>query len=320
MTHRHEDELTLSTKLLRGLLGGTANAISMIFTNPLDVLKIRFQTSEGTTTATRLRTQSTLQKAISIVRIEGIFGLYKGLTISMLRELTFSSGRVGLYEPCKALLTPKGQHEIGGVRKIFAGLLSGAISAAICNPTDVVKIRFQGDPAPLGQPRRYPSVRNAFVTIWKNEGLRSGLYKGVVTTTARSAVLSATQLASYDIFKHNIFLKCFPSVFSSDGFLLHFCASFCAGVMTTLASNPLDIARTRIMNEQATIIYVDGKLISRTQYSSNPLVTMFIIVKKEGPMALYKGFVPSYVRLGTCTVIFFIIYEQLRRMVGIKGI
>jgi len=305
MSYGHkEEELTLSTKLLRGLLGGTANSISMIFTNPLDVLKIRFQTNESTTT-TRLRTQSTFQKAISILHEEGIFGLYKGLSISMLRELTFSSGRVGLYEPWKAVLTPTGQHEIGGVRKILAGLLSGAIAAAICNPTDVVKIRFQGDTAPRGQPRRYPSVRNAFVTIWKNEGFSGGLYKGVATTTARSAVLSATQLASYDIFKHNIFLKYFPSVFSSDGFLLHFCASFCAGVMTTLASNPLDIARTRIMNEKVAKIPIDGKLKIHTQYSSNPLVTMFIIVKKEGPMALYKGFVPSYVRLGTCTVIFF---------------
>jgi len=139
-----DEDIGISKKLLRGVLGGTANAISMLFTNPLDVLKIRFQTSENST-STRLRTQSTLHKAMAIVRAEGLLSLYKGITISVIRELTFSSGRVGLYEPCKAILTPQGQSDIGGFRKLIAGLLSGAISAAICNPTDVVKIRFQVD-------------------------------------------------------------------------------------------------------------------------------------------------------------------------------
>jgi len=248
MSRRSEDDIGLFTKILRGGTGGLANAISMLFTNPLDVLKIRFQTSE--TAAIRLRNQSMWDKAVSIVRAEGLRGLWKGISISVLRELTFSSGRVGLYEPCKSLLTPSGQDDISGIRKLLAGLLSGASSAAICNPTDVIKIRFQGDPSPAGQPRRYSSLRSAFVTIWRNEGLRNGLYKGVFTTTARSAVLSATQLASYDTFKHNIFLKYFPHIFTSDGFPLHFCSSIVAGIMTTLTSNPLDIARTRIMNEK----------------------------------------------------------------------
>ena len=86
------NEVTATTIFLRGVLGGVANATTMLFSNPLDVLKIRFQLSnEGLQTA--LRNESTWNKAKTIARAEGFYGLYKGLSISMLRELTFSSGK-----------------------------------------------------------------------------------------------------------------------------------------------------------------------------------------------------------------------------------
>jgi len=43
-------------------------------------------------------------------------------------------------------------------------------------------------------------------------------------------------------------------------------------------------------------------------------------VKSEGPLALYKGFIPNWMRLGPHTVITFFIFEQLRKLVGIQPI
>jgi len=43
--------------------------------------------------------------AIKIVKDEGIRVLYKGLPISAIRELTFSSTRMGLYEPIRHYLS-----------------------------------------------------------------------------------------------------------------------------------------------------------------------------------------------------------------------
>lgn len=39
---------------------------------------------------------------------------------------------------------------------------------------------------------------------------------------------------------------------------------------------------------------------------------------KEGPTAFYKGFVPSFLRLGSWNVVMFVSFEQLKRvmMVG----
>lgn len=37
-------------------------------------------------------------------------------------------------------------------------------------------------------------------------------------------------------------------------------------------------------------------------------------VKTEGFMALYKGFIPTWVRLGPWNIIFFMTYEQMKKM------
>lgn len=36
-------------------------------------------------------------------------------------------------------------------------------------------------------------------------------------------------------------------------------------------------------------------------------------VRNEGPRALYKGFIPTWVRMGPWNIIFFITYEQLKQ-------
>lgn len=40
---------------------------------------------------------------------------------------------------------------------------------------------------------------------------------------------------------------------------------------------------------------------------------LFQTVRNEGFRALYKGFVPTWVRMGPWNIIFFITYEQLKQ-------
>ena len=43
------------------------------------------------------------------------------------------------------------------------------------------------------------------------------------------------------------------------------------------------------------------------------------VVRNEGPLALYKGFVPGWLRLGPWQLVFWVSYEQLRIATGIGG-
>ena len=192
--------------------------------------------------------------------------------------------------------------------KVIAGLTAGAIAAAMFNPTDILKIRFQADQAGKGQAPRYKSLMDAVVKIIKNEGLFGGLYKGVGTTMIRAALLTSSQLASYDHSKHSLIRY----LHFSDNLFTHFIASFIAGLVTTLVTNPVDVVRTRIMNEK---VIVGQKRVYR-----DPFTTFYKILTNEGLKGLYKGFLPSYLRMGACTVMVFVILEKLRTLCGISTI
>ncbi len=66
-------------------------------------------------------------------------GVYKGIEASCFREATYSTLRLGLYEPIKRGL---GKNQDGAIWKKFAaGALSGIIGSAISNPADLLKTR-----------------------------------------------------------------------------------------------------------------------------------------------------------------------------------
>ena len=86
-----------------------------------------------------------------------------------------------------------------------------------------------------------------------------------------------------------------------------FCsASMVSGVVTSFNSMPFDIAKTRIQN-----LKLEGKV-------PNVLSVILEIARKEGIKALWKGFWPSYCRIGPHSVLTFIVNEELNKFYRIK--
>ena len=74
--------------------------------------------------------------------------------------------RIGLYEPVKQFCV--GKDHVGPISifyRIAAALTTGAIGITIANPTDVVKIRFQGEGKKPEHERRYKTVTQAYTKI-----------------------------------------------------------------------------------------------------------------------------------------------------------
>ena len=44
----------------------------------------------------------------------------------------------------------------------------------------------------------------------------------------------------------------------------------------------------------------------------------YVTVRTEGVRALYKGFVPSFMRMGPWNIIFFLVYEKLKALTAEK--
>ncbi|XP_065739187.1 putative mitochondrial transporter UCP3 isoform X3 [Phocoena phocoena] len=85
-----------------------------------------------------------------------------------------------------------------------------------------------------------------------------------------------------------------------DNFPCHFVSAFGAGFCATVVASPVDVVKTRYMNSPP------------GQYGS-PFDCMLKMVTQEGPTAFYKGFTPSFLRLGAWNVVMFVTYEQLKR-------
>ncbi|XP_050186601.1 LOW QUALITY PROTEIN: mitochondrial 2-oxoglutarate/malate carrier protein-like, partial [Myiozetetes cayanensis] len=123
---------------------------------------------------------------------------------------------------------------------------------------------------------------------------------GCIPTMARAVVVNAAQLASYSQSKQFLL----DSGHFRDDILCHFCASMISGLVTTAASMPVDIVKTRIQNMRT----IDGKPEYR-----NGLDVLVKVVRYEGFFSLWKGFTSYYARLGPHTVLTFIFLEQMNK-------
>ena len=65
-----------------------------------------------------------------------------------------------------------------------------------------------------------------------------------------------------------------------------------AGFIAAAATSPVDVVKTRIMNEK------EGKRVYK-----NTLDCMVKIVQTEGVFGLYKGFFPNWMRIGPHTIV-----------------
>ena len=246
------------------------------------------------------------------LRREGFRALFSGLSPALLRQATYGSMRYGLYTPIKSLLgipreTPK--HEIPLGMKIVAGASSGAISSAICNPADLIKVRMQVAGMSGGEAARaseYRSLTSAFAHIIRTEGFTS-LWKGVGPTCGRATVLAAAELPAYDEFKYQIQKHNLLGKYSENGLPLHAVTATGAGFVSAVASSPFDVVKSRVMNQP-----VDPTTGRGTLYSG--MIDCFVkSVRSEGLLCLWKGLIPNFGRIGPRVIIIFIVMEQLKK-------
>lgn len=70
--------------------------------------------------------------------------MYNGISASLLRQLTYSTTRFGIYESLKQSLQSSGHHVNFGTMVLIAGA-SGATGGVIGTPADLVNVRMQND-------------------------------------------------------------------------------------------------------------------------------------------------------------------------------
>lgn len=302
--------------------GGVAACVAEASTFPIDTAKTRLQLQGQKTDRVLYRPYSgVLDVWRRIAAEEGPAVLYRGLGPALLRQASYGTIKFGLYYSLKEAMpgpeTPS--------KNVMCAVLAGSISSAVANPTDVLKVRLQARTAD-GRPTPGPtSLLGRFMDISQKEGVR-GLWRGVIPTAQRAAVVAGVQLPVYDACKAFVL----GHDMLNDGAATHLISSFCAGLCACLASCPIDVIRTRMMGQRklkaaaaAAAAAADhhhhprrrrGRAAAaEPQIYRNSLTCAYTTVRNEGFLALYKGFVPSFMRMGPWNIIFFLVYEQLKK-------
>eukprot|EP00106_Octopus_bimaculoides_P012556 XP_014779998.1 PREDICTED: mitochondrial 2-oxoglutarate/malate carrier protein-like [Octopus bimaculoides] len=274
---------------IKFLFGGLSGMGATCFVQPLDLVKNRMQLSgEGG----KAREHKTSFHAIrSILKNEGITGMYTGLSAGLLRQASYTTTRLGIY----TMLFDKfsdGDKPPGFFTKAAIGMTAGAIGAFVGTPAEISLIRMTADGRlPVDQQRGYTNVFNALFRITKEEGVLTLWRVNIVVVVVNSAVVRTPGL--------------FQRAYFSDNIMCHFGASMISGLVTTAASMPVDIAKTRIQNM---------KIIDGVPEYKGALDVFYKVIRSEGLFSLWKGFTPYYARLGPHTVLTFIFLEQMNKM------
>ncbi|NWH77035.1 CMC1 protein, partial [Piaya cayana] len=170
------------------LAGGCAGASQVIFTNPLEIVKIRLQVAGEITTGPRV-------SALSVLKDLGLLGLYKGAKACFLRDIPFSAIYFPVYAHSKLMLADENGH-VGGLNLLLAGAIAGVPAASLVTPADVIKTRLQVA-ARAGQ-TTYSGVIDCFRKILKEEGA-SAFWKGAGARVFRSSPQFGVTLVTYEL-------------------------------------------------------------------------------------------------------------------------
>lgn len=289
--------------------GGVSACIAEFGTFPIDTTKTRLQIQGARSDGGQIvakRYKGMIHALLKISSEEGVRALYFGIAPAVLRQATYGTIKFGIYYSLKQMLTKNPNEERLGIN-VFCAVTAGVVSSAMANPTDVLKVRLQSGRSDFKE----KSLLQAFISIYNQEGIQ-GLWRGVCPTAQRAGVIVGVELPIYDMCKHYfIKMNLLP-----DNSTNHFLSSFISSLGGAVASTPLDVVRTRLMNQRKlkapAAVSGNGAVCTSPVYAST--ADCFIqTVKAEGPLALYKGFIPTWLRLGPWNIIFFVTFEQLKK-------
>ncbi|KAK1162221.1 mitochondrial dicarboxylate carrier isoform X1 [Acipenser oxyrinchus oxyrinchus] len=281
-------------RVSRWYFGGLASCGAACCTHPLDLIKVHLQTQQ------EVKSRMT-GMVIHVVRSDGVLALYSGLSASLCRQMTYSLTRFAIYETVRDRISSGSQAPLPFYQKVLLGAFGGFTGGLVGTPADLVNVRMQNDvKLPVHLRRNYAHALDGLYRVWHEEGLRR-LFSGATMASSRGALVTVGQLSCYDQAKQAVL----STGILSDNIFTHFLASFIAGGCATFLCQPLDVMKTRLMN-------------SKGEYRG--VTHCLIETAKLGPMAFYKGLVPSGIRLVPHTVLTFIFLEQLRKNFGMKVI
>ncbi|KAJ5329540.1 hypothetical protein MYU51_007113 [Penicillium brevicompactum] len=203
LADKETGHVTSKATFLAGLAAGVTEAVAVV--NPMEVVKIRLQAQHHSLAdpldAPKYR--SAPHALFTVVKEEGFSVLYRGVSLTALRQGTNQAANFTAYTELKAALQrwqPEySNSQLPSYQTTFIGLISGAVGPFSNAPIDTIKTRLQKTRAEPGQ----SAVSRIMVIakdMFKTEGTRA-FYKGITPRVMRVAPGQAVTFTVYEYLK-----------------------------------------------------------------------------------------------------------------------
>jgi solute carrier family 25, member 39/40 len=199
--------------------GSIARVAAAICVSPIEMFRTRMQATEGSAGVFR----ETLTGIQRMTQSQGYSSLWRGLTLTMWRDVPFSAiywwgyeeGRKYLTDARQSTYTKENNTSVF-IDSFTAGALAGAFASVVTTPFDVGKTKQQvyrhaGDDSPSHQVAREFAKQGKVIPeelsmprflyhIMKEEGV-GGLFRGWIPRCLKVAPACAIMISSYEIGK-----------------------------------------------------------------------------------------------------------------------
>ncbi|EIW80537.1 mitochondrial carrier [Coniophora puteana RWD-64-598 SS2] len=198
LADKETGKTSIGNIFISGLAAGTTEAVAVVC--PMEVVKIRLQAQQHSLAdpleAPRYRNAG--HAVYTILREEGFLTLYRGVSLTALRQATNQGANFTAYQELKKLAHKyqPDRTELPSYQVMMIGLISGAMGPFSNAPIDTIKTRLQKAPAQPGK-TAFQRISAIGAEMWRQEGVRS-FYKGITPRVLRVAPGQAIVFAVYE--------------------------------------------------------------------------------------------------------------------------
>ncbi|GAM82319.1 hypothetical protein ANO11243_002980 [Dothideomycetidae sp. 11243] len=293
--------------------GAMAGLVSRFCIAPLDVVKIRLQLqshslSDPFSIPPSLRGpvyKGTIPTLLTIVRQEGITGLWKGNVPAEALYLTYGSIQFLSYRSTTQALAalPEPYHLPGPATSFIAGAVAGSAATTATYPLDLLRTRF----AAQGSERIYTSLLTSVRDIARYEGPR-GFFRGLGAGIGQIVPYMGLFFSLYESCKPICAGLKLPLESLGSGEAI---AGIAASVLSKTVVFPLDTVRKRLQVQGPT----RAKYVHRNipLYDKGVIATLKAIVVREGSRGLYRGLPVSLIKAAPASAITVWTYERVMK-------
>mmetsp|Transcript_18608 Transcript_18608/g.52398 ORF Transcript_18608/g.52398 Transcript_18608/m.52398 type:complete len:290 (-) Transcript_18608:34-903(-) len=252
------------------LSGGFGGSCLVAVGHPLDLIKVRLQTTTGVYKGVADCAKQTVAK-------DGVRGLYRGMFAPLVGVTPIFAVCFWGFETGKQIARYfEGSEKLSTAGILFAGGFSALPATAIMVPAERVKVLLQVQGQAEGPPK-YKGALDCGSKVFKAEGI-GGLYRGTALTLMRDIPGSMAYYGAYEIIRNQLVTE---GQLSPGATLM---AGGMAGICNWLVALPQDTLKSRLQTAPP------GK------YPGGLRQVFKELVREEGATALYKGLGPALLR------------------------